>query len=67
MVTPPRRRAARRIAWAAILGSLALAMASHGTTPPDRAPALEQAATRCAAVLHREGVTPAPGGCLPRP
>ncbi len=61
------RRTARRVAWAALLVPLALAIAASDTTPPDRPAAIEQAATRCAVLLHREGVTPAPGGCLPRP
>lgn len=61
------RRRAHRAAWAAILAALALVIASHGTTPPDRPAALERAATLCAVLLHREEVTPAPGGCDPRP
>ena len=66
-MTRPRDAIARRVAWAAMLAALALAIASGGgTTPPDRPAALERAATLCAAALHREGVTPAPGGCLPR-
>lgn len=66
-MTPAARRTARRAAWAAMLGALALAIAAHDTTPPDRPPAVEQAATWCAAHLHARGITPAPGGCDPRP
>lgn len=58
---------ARRVAWAAMLGALALALAAHDTTPPDRSPAESRAAVLCAAALHARGVTPAPGGCDPRP
>lgn len=61
------RRTARRIAWAAMLGALALTLAARDTTPPDRDPADARAAVACAAALHARGITPAPGGCEPRP
>lgn len=66
-MTPATRRRAYRAAWAAMLAALAVAAVTRDTTPPDRPAGIEQAATRCAVLLHREGVTPAPGGCLPRP
>lgn len=62
MVTRAR---VRRAAWAAILASLALTIAtSHA--PGDRAPA-SRAAAACAADLHARGITPGPGGCAARP
>lgn len=64
MVTP---RTARRVAWGAILASLALAVASHDTTPRERDAATTRAAVACAAHLHARGIIPAPGGCDPRP
>lgn len=64
MVTP---RTARRAAWGAMLAALALVLASHGGPPASADPAADAAAMRCAAILHGHGVTPAPGGCAPRP
>jgi hypothetical protein len=61
------RAAARRMAWGVMLAALALAVASHDTTPPDIDAATTRAAVVCAATLHARGITPAPGGCEPRP
>ena len=66
-IVPPGWLTGWALAGYSVLAALALAVASHDTTPPDRPPAAEQAATWCAAQLHARGVTPAPGGCDPRP
>jgi len=62
--TPPRR-ISYRVAWAVILGSLALCIAAGRGVPSSGDPAGDAAAARCAAILHGAGVTPAPGGCRP--
>jgi hypothetical protein len=57
------RRIAYRAAWAAILASLALAIAAGRGVPASADPAANAAAARCAAILHGRGITPAPGAC----
>jgi hypothetical protein len=65
-VTPARRRTLYRAAWGVMLAALAAVAITRPAAPPDRPAALERAATLCAVALHRQGVTPAPGGCDPR-